>query len=123
MRAVMNVVMYILSTGWQPVPFVLGPCHSGRLSARRRPEHPRTRVETTMLVADDALSSVIVLRTKNKDCLAIDFSNAPCRRWLPGPSFNEIAEPPHFLGPEDARGVPSFARAFVHRREDAVQEA
>jgi hypothetical protein len=37
-------------------------------------------------------------------------------------AFNEIAEPPHFLVPEDARGVPSFARAFVHRREDAVQE-
>jgi hypothetical protein len=80
-------------------------------------------LKTTILVADDALSSVIVLRTKNKDCLAIDLSNAPCRRWLPGPPFNEIAEPPHFLGPEDARGVPSFARAFVHRREDAVQEA
>jgi hypothetical protein len=37
-------------------------------------------------------------------------------------TVNEIAEPPHFLVPEDARGVPSFARAFVHRREDAVQE-
>jgi hypothetical protein len=28
MRAVMNVVMYILSTGWQSVPFVLGLCAS-----------------------------------------------------------------------------------------------
>jgi hypothetical protein len=50
------------------------------------------------------------------------FMITPCRRWLPGPPFNEIAEPPHFLVPEDARDVPSFARAFVHRREDAVQE-
>jgi hypothetical protein len=33
-------------------------------------------LKATILVADDALSSVIVLRTKNKDCLAIDFGNA-----------------------------------------------
>jgi hypothetical protein len=133
MRAVMNGVMYILSTGCSPSPLHTGAIPQwAPVGTQKAGTSTDDGLKATILVADDPLRSVIVLRTKNQDCFAIDFSNPSfhccslsCWRLhvhdhalqalASRSTVNEIAEPPHFLVPEDARGVPSFARAFVHR--------
>jgi hypothetical protein len=52
----------------------------------------------------------------------------PCRWWLPDPPFNEIAEPPHFLGPDllfpsDLRRLRFVCKLDAQKDEDALKRA